>query len=41
MAQGRLGAANQARIDATQSLVSGIGQVAGGVGAFIAPTPGI
>ena len=39
MAQGRLGAANQARIDATQSLVSGIGQVAGGVGAFLAPTP--
>jgi len=41
MAQGRLGAANQARIDATQSLVSGIGQVAGGVGAFLAPTPGV
>ena len=40
MAQGRLGAANQARIDATQSLVSGIGQVAGGVGAFFGPTPG-
>jgi hypothetical protein len=40
MAQGRLGAANQARIDATQSLVSGIGQVAGGVGSFLAPTPG-
>ena len=39
MAQGRLGAANQARIDATQSLVSGIGQVAGGVGSFLAPTP--
>ena len=41
MAQGRLGAANQARIDATQSLVSGIGQVAGGVGAMLAPTPGV
>jgi hypothetical protein len=44
MAQGRLGAANQARIDATQSLVSGIGQVAGGIaggpiGAMLMPTP--
>ena len=44
MAQGRLGAANQARIDATQSLVSGIGQVAGGIaggpiGAMLTPTP--
>jgi hypothetical protein len=35
MAQGRLGAANQARIEANQALVSGIGQVAGGVGGLL------
>ena len=38
MSQVRLGAANQARTDATQSLVQGIGQVGGGV-ASIALTP--
>ena len=35
MAQGRLGAANLAQIEANQALVSGIGQVAGGVGSFL------
>ena len=39
MSQVRLGAANQARTDATQALVQGIGQVGGGV-ASIALTPG-
>lgn len=32
MAQGRLGAAKQARADATQAIMSGIGQLAGGAG---------
>ena len=39
MSQVRLGAANQARTDATQALVQGIGQVGGGV-ASAAMTPG-
>ena len=39
MSQVRLGAANQARTDATQALVQGIGQVGGGVAAA-AMTPG-
>ena len=39
MSQVRLGAANQARTDATQALVQGIGQVGGGV-ASVAMTPG-
>jgi len=41
MAQGRLGAANQAQIDAQQALVSGIGNVVGGVGSMVAGLPPI
>lgn len=41
MAQQRSAAANQARQDATNAIVGGIGDVAGGVGSALAGTPGM